>query len=125
MPRVALAIRAGDEILGSIWAAVSEPMDPARSRTFKEIGPLVALHLLRERAGVDVERRLRTDLVASALEGGSRGVEAASKLGLSRHPAVVAALVLEDDGGAGPRPPMPTGWPAAAGPPTRSPCTCR
>jgi hypothetical protein len=97
MPRVALAIRAGDEVLGSIWAAVSEPLDPERSRIFKEIGPLVALHLLRERAGVDIERRLRTDLVASALEGGSRGVEAASKLGLSRRPAVVAALVLEDE----------------------------
>jgi DNA-binding PucR family transcriptional regulator len=98
MPRMALAVRAGDEILGSIWAAVHEPMSEERARTFREIGPLVALHLLRERAGADVERRLRTDLVAGALEGGARAVEAASKLGLSHQPVVVAALALQDEG---------------------------
>ncbi len=98
MPRQALAIRAGDEVLGSIWAAVHEPMTADRARAFKEIGPLVALHLLRERAGADVERRLRTDLVATALEGGARAVEAARKLGLSHQSTVVvSALVLEEE----------------------------
>ena len=97
MGRVALAIRAGDEILGSIWAAAREPFSDERNRTFREIGPLVALHLLLERAGADVERRLRTDLLATVLEGGAGAAEAASKLGLSHQAAVVVALALEGD----------------------------
>jgi DNA-binding PucR family transcriptional regulator len=97
MPRVALAVRAGDEILGSIWAAVREPLSPERAQTFRDIGALVALHLLSERAGADVERRLRADLVATALEGGAGAVEAASRLGISHQPVVVLALALDEE----------------------------
>jgi hypothetical protein len=97
MPRVALAVRAGDEILGSIWAAVREPLSEERAQMLREIGPLVALHLLSERAGADVERRLRADLVATALEGGGGAAEAARRLGLSNQPAVVLALAIDDD----------------------------
>ncbi len=32
MPRVAIAVRAGDEVLGSIWAAVREPLTRQRAR---------------------------------------------------------------------------------------------
>ena len=90
-------MRAGDEILGSIWAAVREPLSEERARTFRDVGKLVALHLLGHGAGADVERRLRTDLVANVLEGGPGASEAASRLGLSRQPAVVLALALADD----------------------------
>ncbi len=97
MPRVALAVRAGDEILGSIWAAVRAPLSAERSATFRDIGALVALHLLSERAGADVERRLRADLVATALEGGSGAAEAARRLGIShRQPVIVLALTLDE-----------------------------
>lgn len=97
MPRVALAIRAGDEILGSIWAAVRQPLPPDRAETFRDIGKLVALHLLSQRAGADVERRLRADLLATALEGGAGASEAADRLGLANHAAVVMALGLDDE----------------------------
>lgn len=96
MPRVALAVRAGDEILGSIWAAVQEPLSDEAMRTFRDIGPLVAVHLLSERAGADVERRLRADLVATALEGGPGAADAAGRLGVGHQPSIVLAQALDD-----------------------------
>lgn len=95
-PRVALAVRAGDEILGSIWAAVHEPLTADRVRALKDSAGLVALHMLRQRAGADVERRLRADLLATVLEGGSGSADAASRLRLDGHRCVVLALAAAD-----------------------------
>ncbi|XVV15518.1 PucR family transcriptional regulator [Actinoplanes sp. CA-131856] len=92
VPRAAVAVRAGDEFLGSIWAAVREPLTPDRSRAFSDAAKLVALHLLRLRAGADVERRLRTELVGTALEGGPGARESLARLGLADQPLVVLAL---------------------------------
>ncbi|MEV4346965.1 helix-turn-helix domain-containing protein [Actinoplanes sp. NPDC049596] len=92
VPRAAVAVRAGDEFLGSIWAAVHEPLTPDRSRAFSDAAKLVALHMLRLRAGADVERRLRTELVGTALEGGSGARESLARLGLADQPLVVLAL---------------------------------
>jgi len=103
MARVAIAVRAGEEILGSMWAAVREPLSDERNRAFADSAKLVALHMLRFRAGSDVERRLRADLVNTALEGGPSAPEAAGRLGLSGRPVAVLALGLNwsaDGGGA-------------------------
>ncbi|MBB2910574.1 hypothetical protein FHS43_001837 [Streptosporangium becharense] len=100
LPRVALAVRAGDEFLGSIWVAVPRALSDNRAATLQDAAKLVALHMLRMRAGADVERRLRADLVGTALEGGSGAGEAASRLGLLDQPAVVLALALPDPGNA-------------------------
>jgi DNA-binding PucR family transcriptional regulator len=89
--RQAIAVRAGDEILGSIWAAVAEPLPPVREQAFVDAAKLVALHLLRLRAGADVERRLRAELVATLLEGGSAAADAAARLGLAGRACVVVA----------------------------------
>jgi hypothetical protein len=97
LPRVALAVRAGDEILGSIWAAVHRPLSAERTRALCDAAKLVALHMMRLRAGADVERRLRADLVSTALEGGSGSGEALRRLGLADHAGVVLALALADD----------------------------
>jgi hypothetical protein len=94
MARVAIAVRAGEEILGSIWVAVAEPLDRERSLALADSAKLVALHLLRVRAGSDVERRLRADLVSTALEGGPSAAEAAGRLGIIGRPVVVFALGL-------------------------------
>lgn len=103
LPRVALAIRAGDEILGSIWAAVRSPLSPERNQALQDAAKLVALHLLRERAGADVERRLRADLVATVLEAGPGASEALSRLGLADQSCVVLALApLESAADEGP-----------------------
>jgi hypothetical protein len=96
LPRVAVAVRAGDEMLGSIWAAVKGPLTPDRASAMRDAARLVALHLLRIRAGADVSRRLRADLVSTALEGGTGAWEAVSRLGLTDQPVAVVAMWVPD-----------------------------
>jgi hypothetical protein len=96
VPRVAVAVRAGDEVLGSIWAAVHEPLSADRTQALSDAAKLVALHMLRIRAGADVERRLRADLLSTALEGGAGAREALHRLGLADQPVVVLALAVLD-----------------------------
>ncbi|WP_211330436.1 PucR family transcriptional regulator [Prauserella muralis] len=100
MPRVAVAVRAGDEILGSIWAAVHEPLTDERAQALCDAAKLAALHMLRNRAGADVQRRLRTDLVSTALEGGAGARDALHRLGLGDQPVVVLAMAMPDTAGA-------------------------
>lgn len=94
--RAAIAVRAGDEILGTIWAAVAHPLDAAQEQSLVDAAKLVALHLLRMRAGADVGRRLASELVATALEGGPGTVEALSRLGLAGRPLIVLAMGLTE-----------------------------
>lgn len=94
LPRVAIRVRAGDEILGSMWAAVGGPLSAEREQAFIDSAKLVALHMLRHRAGADVERRLRAELVASLLEGGPTAAGAAARLGLVAGRSCVVALAL-------------------------------
>lgn len=94
MQRVAIAVRAGDEVLGSIWAAMDGEVTPELTAVLQDSAKLVALHMLRVRAGADVQRRLRTDLVSTALEGGAGARDALSRLGLSGTPVVVLAATL-------------------------------
>ena len=94
MPRVAVAVRAGDEVLGSIWAAVPEPLSEERTEALRDAAKLVALHLLRVRAGADVQRRLRADLLSSALEGGAGAREALDRLGLAGQPLMVLGVAV-------------------------------
>jgi len=102
LPRVAIAVRAGDELLGSIWAAVHEPLDDGRTAALVDAAKLVALHLLRVRAGTGVQRRLRAELLSTALEGVPGSQAALERLGLAGTPVVVLALgVLEPAGDAG------------------------
>jgi hypothetical protein len=96
IPRVAVAVRAGDEVLGSIWAAVRQPLSEERMQAMCDAARLVALHMLRIRAGADVERRLRADLVSTALEGGPGSREALSRLGLADQPVIVVAMAVLD-----------------------------
>jgi DNA-binding PucR family transcriptional regulator len=96
MPRVAMAVRAGDELLGSIWAAVPEPLNDERTEALRDAAKLVALHLLRVRAGADVQRRLRADLLSSALEGGAGAREALDRLGLAGRPLVVIGVSVSE-----------------------------
>jgi len=94
MPRVAIAVRAGDEVLGSIWAAVAGPLSAERAESLVDAAKLVALHLLRVRAGADVRRRVRADLVSSVFEGGAGAREALERLGLRDTSLVVFGVTL-------------------------------
>lgn len=89
--RVAMAVRAGDELLGSIWAVVAEPFSPEQERLFADAARVVALHLLQLRAGADANRRLLSDLMATALEGGAEAGGALARLQLEQSPLVLLA----------------------------------
>lgn len=95
LPRAAIAVRAGAEILGSIWVVLRRPLGD-RAEILVEAAKLAALHMLRLRAGADVERRLRTELVTTALEGGSGGREALARLGMAGQPLAVMAIGVLD-----------------------------
>jgi len=100
--RIAIAVRAGDEILGSIWAVMSGPITEARAATLRESASLVALHLLRARASADLQRRRRTDLLGRALEGGVGAGDALDQLSLSGQKVCVIAMVLDSPPADGP-----------------------
>lgn len=95
--RIAIGVRAGDEVLGSVWAAMDGPLTPQRAAGLRDAAKLVALHLLRVRAGADVQRRLSTELVGTALEGGVGAREALARLGLlGQRVLVIGASLVRD-----------------------------
>lgn len=96
VPRAAVAVRAGDEVLGSIWVALRQPLSDERSQALRDAAKLVALHMLRIRTGAEVENRLRADLVSTALEGEGGAREALERLGLSGQVVVVLAMAILD-----------------------------
>ncbi|NBE98300.1 PucR family transcriptional regulator [Nonomuraea sp. KC401] len=100
--RVAVAVRTGDEILGSIWVAVREPLSEQRQRALADAAKIVALRLLRERAGADTRRRLRADLLSTVLAGGTDAAEAAERLGVATTRLCVLAAQLTGDSAADP-----------------------
>ncbi|WP_181449051.1 PucR family transcriptional regulator [Nonomuraea aridisoli] len=100
--RTAVAVRSGDEILGSIWVAVREPLSEQRRRALADAAKIVALQLLRERAGADTQRRLRADLLSTVLAGGADAPEAAGRLGIATTRLCVLAAQLTDDAAADP-----------------------
>lgn len=102
--RVAIAVRAGDEVLGSIWAAMDGPMTPARTASLREASKLAALHLLRVRAGADVQRRLTAELVSTALDGGTGARDALRRLRLAGQQVLVLGASSAPEATAGRRP---------------------
>lgn len=85
--RMGASVRAGDEVIGTIWVVEGDrPFDAASERALRDSTPVAALHLLHHQAADDVERRRRSDAVRAALDG-RRGV--AEVLGSARG-AVVA-----------------------------------
>ncbi len=99
LPRLAVAVRAGDEVLGSIWAALPRRPSPEVERAFVDTAKVAALHLLRHRAGADVERTLQADLLASILQGTAGARDAALRLGVAgaSYRVLAAWLSLEDE----------------------------
>ena len=96
LPRLAVGIRAGGELLGSIWVAeAAEPLGPDAKAALQEAGRMAALHLIRHRSSGDLERRQRGELVRGLLEGDVRR-DAAALLGLDAETAVtVVALRIQ------------------------------
>jgi len=91
LPRLAVAVRAGAEMLGSIWVVEAQPLPPASEQALLDAARLAALHLLRARAGNEIERRARGELLRGLLDGRSSPALVATRLGL---PAGTEVTVL-------------------------------
>jgi hypothetical protein len=91
LPRLAVAVRSGPELLGTIWAAVTERPSQERVEAFLGVARLAGLHLLRQREDANLSRRFHSEQLALVLHGGSGAAEAAQRLGVPRQPLVVLA----------------------------------
>jgi DNA-binding PucR family transcriptional regulator len=110
LPRVAVAVKAGGELLGSIWAAVSTRPSDAQLAEFGEAANFVALHLLRHRIAADVQRELRSELVSAVLSGRALASDAAARLGLDGQGYRVLAVALRGDRAVDDAPALVTVW---------------
>ena len=89
--RVVVAVRAGRELLGSIWVDAEAPLPPSRAAALVGGARTAALHLLRARASADLERQVESDGVLQLLEGRGDALVTA-QLGLPVGPFRVVAV---------------------------------
>jgi hypothetical protein len=98
-PRLAIAVRAGAEILGSIWVArAATPFGPEAEIALRKSARVAALHLLHQRAAADVARVVRGEHLRSLLEGRGAVEPLAAELDLEpRSTYLVLAFALSAD----------------------------
>jgi hypothetical protein len=96
LPRLAVAVRAGTELLGSIWvidAGGTAGVDTEQALT--EAANIAALHVLAARTASDHARHQRGDLLRRVLADPGSAALVAPQLGLSPDaPVAVAAFVV-------------------------------
>jgi hypothetical protein len=100
LQRIAVAVRAGGELLGSIWVIEgTQPLGAEAERALRDAADIAALHLLRHRSATDVDRQRRTEALVALLEGSDHGQVARDVLGIEagRATVVVAFDVGEQD----------------------------
>jgi len=89
--RMVVAVRAGRQMLGSVWVECAEPITGEQYDALVDGSRAVALHLLRSRASADLERQIESDLVIRLLEG-TADAAVASQLGLQHTATRVIAM---------------------------------
>lgn len=89
LPRVAIAIRAGSEPLGSLWVVDAGTLLPGHQAALTAAAEMAALHLLRARSAGDVARQRRADLMRDLLSGVAEPTSTLDRLGLSEGGPVV------------------------------------
>jgi hypothetical protein len=94
MDRLAIAVRAGNQPLGSIWVVDAHgDLDSDAEQALERAADIAVLHILRARSTIDLARQQRAELLRRLLEGGDDVQLVAEQLGLKRSgPFVVAAF---------------------------------
>ncbi len=83
LPRLAVAVRAGGQPLGSIWVVdAADDLDADAARALERSADIAALHMLRARSTMDLARQQRAELLRRLLEGGDGSQLVASELRL-------------------------------------------
>jgi len=100
LPRVAVAVRAGAELLGSIWVVDADGSVAADvDQSLLAAAEMAALHLLRERSAEDLARHQRVELTRALLEGRADPVRTVAQLGLEPGgPFAIVSLEAADAG---------------------------
>lgn len=98
-PRAAMAIRAGREMLGSIWVVVERPLSPQHDDVLVQAAAVVAVQLLRRRQSSDYERRIHTDALRRLLAGDLQAAAGATWLTRPGRCLAVVAARLAGTGG--------------------------
>jgi sugar diacid utilization regulator len=102
MPRLALAVRAGGELLGSIW--IIDPGNDKREAALNALdrmAPLAGLHMLHARSASDFGERRNGDLIRTLVDDPAHASFAAAQLGLDapRRLAVAAFSIVRPETG--------------------------
>ncbi len=97
LDRLAVAVRAGTQALGSIWVVdATGELDPDAERALERAADIAALHLLRARSAADLARQQRAELLRRLLEGAEDSRLVAGQLGVDPSgPFVVLAFQPE------------------------------
>ncbi|WP_104089722.1 MULTISPECIES: helix-turn-helix domain-containing protein [unclassified Cryobacterium] len=94
LDRLAVAVRAGTQALGSIWVVeASGVLDADAAGALERAADIAALHLLRARSAADLAKQQRSELLRRLLEGGEDALLVVRQLGLDRAgPFTVLAI---------------------------------
>jgi DNA-binding PucR family transcriptional regulator len=85
-PRAAVAIRAGGQMIGSIWVDHQDfPLAEEASRALTEAARIAAPHVIQARAVRDFERRIRGEMLLAVLEARVSAEENATRLGFAAN----------------------------------------
>jgi DNA-binding PucR family transcriptional regulator len=93
-PRAAVAIRAGNQAIGTIWVIHDEELQEQSQLALAEAARIAVPHMIQARAARDVERRLRAELLLTVLEGRGSVEESAARLGFTAS-ASLTVLAFE------------------------------
>lgn len=102
MARLALAVRAGGELLGSIW--IIDPGEENRAAALNALdrmAPLAGLHMLHARSASDFGERRNADLIRTLMDDTPHAIFAAAQLGLdtANGLAVAAFSIVRPESG--------------------------
>ncbi|WP_146174895.1 PucR family transcriptional regulator [Umezawaea tangerina] len=97
--RTVVALRAHDELLGSIWAVTDTPLDEPRTAALAEAARNIAIRLAHHRLTTDLQHQQRTATMGLLLRGGSAAVEAGHRLGMTGPGYRLAAITAVRAGG--------------------------
>ncbi|AGP51915.1 PucR family transcriptional regulator [Streptomyces rapamycinicus] len=94
--RLAIAVRAGSQLLGLLWALDGAPaLGEGAAAAIVEAAKVTALHLLRARTHRDPDRWRRAEVLAALLDGGVGGHTAAAQLGLATDARTVVVAFAQ------------------------------
>ncbi len=98
--RMAIVVRFGLEILGTIWVIERSQLGAASERALLRGASAAALHLIRARATSDPDRRGRVESLMTLLDGSDGRTAAAARLGLDARTAYAVLAMGPESGDA-------------------------